>query len=72
MDNQLFIFRTSVSKKADLKRIGNVLNKYPQISRWNVDFEDWEKVFRIECNGLIARDIVRVLRIIDIYAEELK
>ncbi|WP_221659928.1 hypothetical protein [Bacteroides salyersiae] len=72
MDNQLFIFRTSVSKKTDLKRIGNVLNKCSQISHWNVDFEDWEKILRIECNGLTARNIVRMLRIIDIYAEELK
>ena len=72
MNNLLFIFRTSISKKTDLKRIGSILNKCSRISHWNVDFEDWEKILRIECTGLTAHEIVAMLKIIDIYAEELK
>lgn len=49
MENQILIFRTSITKRRDIKLIGSLLAKFPQITRWNVDFEDWEKVLRIEC-----------------------
>lgn len=71
MDNQIFIFRTSASKKADLKRIANTFKEYPQISKWNVDFEDWEKILRIECHGITSTEIITMLQFIDIYAQEL-
>ena len=48
------------------------MNKCSRISHWNVDFEDWKKILRIECTGLTAHEIVAMLKIIDIYAEELK
>lgn len=46
MENQILIFRTSITKRRDIKLIGSLLAKFPQITRWNVDFEDWEKVFK--------------------------
>ena len=48
MENQILIFRTSVTKRRDIKLIGSLLARFPQISKWNVDFEDWEKILRIE------------------------
>ena len=42
MENQILIFRTSITKRRDIKLIGSLLAKFPQITRWNVDFEDWE------------------------------
>ena len=47
MENQILIFRTSITKRRDIKLVGSLLAKFPQITRWNVDFEDWEKVLRI-------------------------
>lgn len=44
---------------------------YPQISRWNVDFDDWEKVLRIECSEISTEKIITLLRDINIYAQEL-
>ena len=46
MENQILIFRTSITKRRDIKLIGSLLAKFPQITRWNVDFEDWEKVLQ--------------------------
>lgn len=71
IDSRILIFRTSVSKKTDIKRISRVFSKYPRINQWNVDFEDWEKVLRIECCGISANEIITLLRELNIYAQEL-
>jgi hypothetical protein len=72
MENKILIFRTSITKKGDVKRIGKLLAQYPQINKWNVDFEDWEKILRIECNGVTALEISETLRNNHIFATELE
>ena len=62
MENQILIFRTSITKRRDIKLIG----------RWNVDFEDWEKVLRIECSNITALEISETLRNSHIFATELE
>lgn len=47
------------------------MSRYPQIEKWNVDLEDWEKILRIECNGLTTGELIVALRTVDIYATEL-
>lgn len=42
------------------------------IHKWNVDFEDWEKVLRIESQGITAENIIDALRTIGIVASELE
>lgn len=44
MVDSILIFRTSIARKKDIKRIGALFSQYPQIHKWTVDFEDWEKV----------------------------
>ena len=41
-ENKILIFRTSITQRRDIKRIGELLAEFPQIDKWNVDFEDWE------------------------------
>ena len=72
MENQILIFRTSITKRRDIKLIGSLLAKFPQITRWNVDFEDWEKVLRIECSNITALEISETLRTSHIFATELE
>jgi len=72
MQNDILIFRTSVTHKQDIKRIESVLTQYPQINRWNIDFEDWEKILRIESKGISAADISKALQAVRIYISELK
>ena len=67
MQNQIFIFRTSIKNKQDIKRI-----QYPTIHKWNVDLEDWEKILRIECLEITPIDVLNALQTINIYAEELE
>ncbi|EXY28643.1 hypothetical protein M080_0856 [Bacteroides fragilis str. 3397 T10] len=47
------------------------MSRYPQVEKWNVDLEDWEKILRIECNGLTTGELIVALRTVDIYAAEL-
>ena len=57
MENKILIFRTSITRKCD---------------KWNVDFEDWEKILRIECSGITALEISEVLRNNHIFTSELE
>ena len=72
MENQILIFRTSVTKRRDIILIGSLLARFPQISKWNVDFEDWEKILRIECSNITALEISETLRNNHIFASELE
>ncbi len=72
MNNKILIFRTSISKKQDIGRVGKILNGCERIERWNVDFEDWEKVLRIECTDMEAVEVAAMLKEINIYAAELE
>ena len=51
MEEQILIFRTSVKNVRDIKHIAALFTLCPQIYKWNVDMEDWEKVLRLECQG---------------------
>ncbi|MCS3310773.1 hypothetical protein NXX38_01660 [Bacteroides sp. BFG-637] len=72
MEEQILIFRTSVKNVRDIKHIAALFTLCPQIYKWNVDMEDWEKVLRIECQGITPTEILKALRAINIYAQELE
>ena len=72
MQDSILIFRTSITKEQDIKRIGILFTQYPQIHKWNVDFEDWEKVLRIESHGITETDVINILQTINIYISELE
>ena len=57
MEEQILIFRTSVKNVRDIKHIAALFTLCPQIYKWNVDMEDWEKVLRIECQGITPTEI---------------
>ena len=72
MQDSILIFRTSITREQDIKRIGILFTQYPQIHKWNVDFEDWEKVLRIESHGITETDVINILQTINIYISELE
>ncbi len=71
-NDNILIFRTSLDKRRDVKRIAEILDNYPGIKCWNVDLEDWEKVLRIECDGMCHDDISNILRTVNVWAVELQ
>ena len=72
MSDEILIFRTSVRTEKDIERIGVLFVHKSCIHKWNVDFEDWEKILRIECQGITSNEILKALRAINIYAQELE
>ena len=72
MEEQILIFRTSVRNARDIKHIAALFTLCPLIYKWNVDMENWEKVLRIECQGITPTEISKALRAINIYAQELE
>ena len=62
MQKQILIFRTSIKDKQDMKLIQTLFIQFPQIHKWNVDLEDWEKILRIECHGVTSTDILNACR----------
>lgn len=70
--DDILIFRTSIAKKQDIKRMEILFAQYPQIYKWSVDFEDWKKVLRIESQDITADNIIDALWTIGIIASELE
>ena len=71
-NDDILIFRTSITTEQDLKRIELLFAQYPCIHKWNADLEDWEKVLRIESEGISPTEVIETLQTINIYASELK
>lgn len=72
ISDDILIFRTSVATKKDIERIAVLFAQNPCIHKWSVDFEDWEKILRIESQGTTADQIIKKLRTIDIIAVKLE
>lgn len=69
--DDILIFRTSITTEQDVKRVETLFAQYPQIHKWSVDLEDWEKVLRIESEGISVAEVIDTLRTINIHTSEL-
>ena len=72
MQEQILIFGTSIVEKQGIEKIKMLFTQYPQIHKWNVDFEDWEKVLRVESQGITVANVIEALQTIGIIASELE
>ena len=70
--DDILIFRTSITEGQDIERIGVLFAQHPCIHKWSVDFEDREKVLRIESQGISVTEVIGVLRTLNIIASELE
>ena len=57
----IYIFRTSVKYKNQIKRISKKINEINGIEGWNFDLEDCDNILRIEANRDITKKICRKL-----------
>lgn len=72
ISDDILIFRTSVTTRKDIERIEVLFAQYFNIHKWSVDFEDWEKILRIESKRITAAQIIKLLRTIGLVASELE
>lgn len=72
MRRNIFVFSTSLNTDTDVESISPVLNRCSKIKVWSVDLEDTDKVLRVECCGLSASDIIRMLNVNGYTCKELE
>ena len=69
--SEILVFKTNISCKEELKKIGSILSEEKNITRWTVDLEDVDKVLRIECEHIYPLSVIKILRGAGFTCEEL-
>ena len=69
---KLFILRTNIKTKKNVKKIRPLLNSHPLIFKWSIDIEDIDNVLRIEASsGLSERGIKNLIKREGFYCQDL-
>jgi tRNA G26 N,N-dimethylase Trm1 len=69
--SEVLVFKTNVSSHDDVEKVGRVLASETNITRWNIDRDDIDKVLRIECEQLQPEAVIKLLRDAGFACEEL-
>ena len=69
--SDVLVFKTNISSDEDVEKIRHVLTSESNITRWNIDRDDIDKVLRIECDQLQPEAVISVLRAAGFECEEL-
>jgi hypothetical protein len=69
--SEVLVFKTNILTDEDVEKIGWVLTSESNITRWNIDRDDIDKVLRIECDQLQPNAVIRLLRDAGFECEEL-
>ena len=69
--SEVLVFKTNVSSHDDVEKVGRVLASETNITRWNIDRDDIDKVLRIECDQLHPEAVINVLHHAGFECEEL-
>lgn len=54
----LFIFKTNIKSRRKARMFGAIFRKHPSIYAWSIDFEDRDRVLRIESTTDIESDAI--------------
>lgn len=68
----VYVFKTSVKYKKQIKKVAQELNKMKEIQEWNFDLEDCDKILRIVARNLNSVLICNLLNSLGINCEELE
>jgi len=68
----IYVFKTSVKTKTEVKKLKPHLNNVLQGDNWNFDLEDCDKILRIDSKENVVLKITDLLNIHRFYCEELE
>ena len=68
----IFVFKTSVKTKMQLKKLKPHIDNILQKAKWNFDLEDIDKILRIDSEENIVLIIINLLNIHNYGCEELE
>ncbi len=69
--SEVLVFKTNILSDEDVEKIGRLLELEGNITRWNIDRDDIDKVLRIECDQLQPKAVVKLLHDAGFECEEL-
>jgi copper chaperone len=67
----ILVFKTNIRYKKQLRQVQPVLNNIEGLYKWNVDFQDNDKVLRLETTNVSPTKIQSLLNQLGYYCEEL-
>lgn len=68
----IYVFKTSVKTKNQVKKLQPHINKILSTKKWNFDLEDCDKILRIDSEENIVLKIIDLLNIHKFNCEELE
>ncbi len=68
---EVLILKTNIRYKKDVKEVAPLLDGQDNISRWNIDLNDIDKVLRIEANDIELTEVVQLIQEAGFHCEEL-
>jgi len=72
MEEKCLVFATSIQDENDVMNVAYLFDNIDDILEWSVDLDDWEKVLRIVCKHLTARQIIQLLSDKGVIANEME
>ncbi len=70
-DMDILILKTNIRNKKSVKAVAPLLDGRNNISRWNIDLHDIDKVLRIESKDMELTEVVQLIKQAGFYCEEL-
>lgn len=68
----IYVFKTSVKTKVQAKKLKPHIDKMLPKAKWNFDFDDCDKILRIDSEENIISPIINLLKIHQFNCEELE
>jgi len=68
---KILVFKSNISNDNDMSELKTVFLKHSYVNGWSVDFEDIDKVLRIESSEDLSEDeVVKMVCLVGFYCEE--
>ena len=67
----ILVFKTNISEETDLELIKLIFKRNLSILNWTIDFEDCDKVLRVESKKNNPKSLIKTLNFIQINCSEL-
>ena len=71
MEETIFVFKTNLENKKQLKEVQPTLDRLAGTNSWNTDLEDCDRILRVVSCGTKPEIIIHQMRTLGYFCEEL-
>ncbi|QQL48566.1 hypothetical protein [Mucilaginibacter ginkgonis] len=58
----ILVFKTNIQKEKQVNEVNSLLTRIPEISNWNFDLEDRDRILRVQAEDISAMYIEMILQ----------